>query len=45
MKASETEIKDYIYKLFMFHDIDWNECLALKRLEKECLAKGEIIFL
>ncbi len=45
MKATEQEIKNYIYKLFMFYDLDWNEYLALKKLEQECLEKGEIIFL
>lgn len=45
MKATEQEIKDYIYKLFMFSNLDWNGYLALKELEKKCLAEGKIIFL
>ena len=45
MKATEQEIKDYILKLFMFNDLDWNGYLSLKKLEKECFKKGEIIFL
>ena len=45
MKATEKEIKDYIYKLFMFADLDWNGYLSLKKFEKQCLEKGEIIFL
>ena len=45
MKATEKEIKDYVCKLFMFSDIDWNGYLALKKFEKQMLEKGEIIFL
>lgn len=45
MKATEEEIKDYIYKLFMFNECDWDGYLALKKIEKQCLEKGEIIFL
>lgn len=45
MKATKEEIKDYIYKLFMFSDLDFNGYLALKKFEQLCIEKGEIIFL
>ncbi len=45
MKATEKEIKDYIHKLFIFTELNWDGYLALKKFEQECIKKGEIIFL
>jgi hypothetical protein len=45
MKATEKEIKKYIKQLFMHLELDWNGYLGLRELEKECIKKGEIIFL
>lgn len=45
MKATEQEIKDYIFMLFMMADLDWDGYLALKHHEKKCLSEGKIILL
>ena len=45
MKATEQEIKDYIFKLFMFSNLDWDGYLALKKFEAKCIKEGKIFFL
>lgn len=44
MKATEKQIKEYFYNIFLLYDFDYNEYIKLKNLENECIAKGELIF-
>ena len=45
MKATKSEIEQYILHIFLSVDLDWNGYMALKKHEKNCIEKGEIIWL
>ncbi len=43
MKATEKEIRDYCYALYMVLDLDWYGYLKIRQYEKECLLRGGIL--